>query len=235
MQARMGSTRLPGKVLKKVLGKPLLLYQIERLRRVALATNIVIATTSLPQDQVIVDLCKQHHIPVFCGSEEDVLNRYYLAAKQVNADVVVRVTADCPLIDPEVVNKIIAFYLNHFPRYQYVSNTLDRTFPRGMDTEVFSFKALEQAFTDSKRPEEREHVTPYIYQNPQLFNLANVAYESNQSDHRWTVDTQEDFDLISAIITALYPTHPNFSMEDVLDLLKARPDWIKINAHVRQK
>lgn len=235
VQARMTSTRLPGKILKQVMGKPLLAYQIERLRRVELLDELVVATTVNETDQPIISLCESLGIPHFRGPEEDVLARFYGAAMAFNAEVVVRITSDCPVIDPRVINKVIHFYNNHRLLYDYVSNVLDRSFPRGMDTEVFTAKVLSEAFFEAKADYEREHVTPFIYNNTERYKLANVSYESNQSRHRWTVDTIEDFELIKRIIEALYNQNPNFSMEDILELLKCHPDWFLINSHVEQK
>jgi len=235
MQARMGSTRLPGKLLKEVLDKPLLLYQIERLRRVTLANEIVVATTTNTLDQTVIDFCHSRQIPVFQGSENDVLDRYFQAAKYFKAEVIIRVSGDCPLIDPQVVDKVIEFYLKNYPCLQYVSNTLERTYPRGMDVEVFSFRALEKAASIATRPEEREHVTPYIFQHPELFALGNVVHYPNESHHRWTVDTIEDFQLIKEILENIYPKNPNFSMHDILEAFKRHPEWININAHIQQK
>ncbi|PHM11053.1 cytidylyltransferase domain-containing protein [Nostoc sp. 'Peltigera malacea cyanobiont' DB3992] len=234
VQARMTSTRLLGKVLKKVLDKPLLEYQIERLKRVKLADEIVIATTTNSTDLPIVELCDRLSIPYFRGSEEDVLARYYGAAKEYQADVVVRVTSDCPLIDPQVIDKVIQFYINNKYEYDYVSNSLERSYPRGMDTEVFSFLALHQAFVEAIAQPDREHVTPFIYMHPERYRLAQVIYSENQSSHRWTVDIADDFELIKRIIEALYPQIPTFTLEDCLDLLREYPDWSLINAHVEQ-
>ena len=167
VQARMTSTRLPGKVLKTVLGKPLLEYQIERLRRVKLADEIVIATTTNNADQPIIDLCDRLSIPYYRGSEDDVLARYHSAAIFHQADTVVRVTSDCPVIDPQVIDRVIYTYIDEHPKYDYVSNCLERTYPRGMDTEIFSFNALEQAFQQAITQPDREHVTPFIYQQIQ--------------------------------------------------------------------
>jgi len=234
-QARMTSTRLPGKVLKTVLGKPLLSYQIERLQRVKQAREVVVATTTNQTDQPIKELCRTMAVPIFRGSEEDVLSRYYEAAKMHKADVVVRVTSDCPLIDPEVIDKVIEYYIKHLPSYHYVSNTLTRTYPRGMDTEVFSFQALEEAYWEATAQPDREHVTPFIYRHPERYRIANVAYPEDQSCHRWTVDTTEDFDLIRKIIEHIYPVKPEFTLEDVLELIHENQDWYYINAHVEQK
>jgi len=235
IQARMTSTRLPGKVLKQVMGKPLLEYQIERLRRVQLADEMVVATTTNGTDQPIIDLCARLNIPYFRGSEDDVLARFYEAAVKHEADVIVRITSDCPVIDPKVIDKVIQFYNDHYPDYDYVSNTLIRSFPRGMDTEVFSAKVLAEAFFKAKAFNEREHVTPFIYKNPEKYRLGNVSYVLNENRHRWTVDTIEDFELVNKIIEHLYPQNPQFSLEDILGLFKCYPDWFFINSHIEQK
>jgi spore coat polysaccharide biosynthesis protein SpsF len=235
IQARMTSTRLPGKILKPVLGKTLLEYQLERLARVNNADGLVIATTTNETDQPIVDLCNALAVPVSRGSEADVLSRYYEAAMAHQADVVVRVTSDCPLIDTAVVSEIIGFYLAHADEYDYVSNTLDRTYPRGLDTEVFSFKLLEQAHREAIQPDEREHVTPFIYRNPQRYRLHQVKQSVDHSAERWTVDTPEDFELIRRILEALYPQNPTFGQADVLALLDVHRDWRALNATIEQK
>lgn len=235
VQARMTSTRLPGKVLRTVLDKPLLEYQIERIRRVKLADEIVIATTINNADKSIINLCERLSISYFRGSEEDVLGRYHATAQAYGGDVIVRVTSDCPIIDPKIIDQIIRFYFDHHCKYDYVSNTLQRTYPRGMDTEVFSFKILDEAFHEANLSYEREHVTPFFYLHPRRYRLCNIAYKQDQSQHRWTVDTIEDFELITKIIENLYPHVPEFDMEDVLNLLTNYPEWTKINAHVEQK
>ncbi|GAB6158044.1 glycosyltransferase family protein [Desulfotomaculum varum] len=233
-QARMSSTRLPGKVLKQVAGKALLEYHVERLKRVRRADEVIIATTLNAADKQIVNLCEQLGVLCFRGSEDDVLSRYYHAANATQADLVVRVTSDCPLIDPEVIDKVIEVFTD-CRGYDYVANTLSRTYPRGMDTEVFSLAALERAFKEAKTPPEREHVTPYIYNHPGIFKLKNVANSTDQSRHRWTVDTEDDFRLIEKILQALYPDKPDFTMEDVLALFNIHHDWYFINAHITQK
>jgi spore coat polysaccharide biosynthesis protein SpsF len=234
-QARMTSTRLPGKVMKEVRGKPLLEYHIERLLRVRLADELVIATTTNDTDQPIIELCEHLGVAYYRGSEEDVLSRYYEAATQFGADAVVRVTSDCPLIDPAVVDKIIKYYKDNRDNYDYVSNTLTRTYPRGMDTEVFSYKVLQEAFFYAKEQPEREHVTPYICWHPERYKLDNVSHHENQCQHRWTVDQIEDFLLIENIIKALYPNNPQFNTTDVLNILKENPEWVELNAGVEQK
>lgn len=235
VQARMTSTRLPGKVMKQVLGKSLLQYQLERLQRVKLADEIVIATTTNQTDESIVELCNRLAVPCFRGSEEDVLGRYYQAARVYKADTVVRVTSDCPLIDPQVIDEVIDCYLKNKSNYDYVSNSLERTYPRGMDTEVFSFSALQQACWEATAQSDREHVTPFIHRQPARYRLGHVIYSEDCSHHRWTVDTPEDFELIQKIIEAIYPRKPNFTLEDCLSLLKKHPEWYIINSHVSQK
>jgi spore coat polysaccharide biosynthesis protein SpsF len=235
VQARMTSTRLPGKVLKQVLGKPLLEYQVERLQRVKLADEIVIATTNNQTDEPIVELCNSLSIAYFRGSEGDVLERYYQAATAHQADVVVRVTSDCPLIDPQVIDTAIDYYLQDRSTYDYVSNCIKRTYPRGMDTEVFSFSVLEQAFMEATAQPDHEHVTPFIYRQPERYSLGHVIYSEDCSHYRWTVDTPEDFELIKKIIETVYPNKPYFTLEYCLELLKQNPDWYFINSDIEQK
>lgn len=233
VQARMGSTRLPGKVLKEVNGKSLLAYQIERMRKSSLIDDLVIATT--PQgNEEIIDLCNKLGVAYFIGSELDVLARYYEAAVKFNTDIVVRMTSDCPLIDSAIIDNVIRMYLNG--EYDYVSNTQVRTFPRGMDTEVFSIEALKEAFINAKIDYEREHVTPYIYLNPNRFNIGQyVSNKDNYSNLRLTVDTKEDFELISILINDLYSINPNFDINTILGKIKKEPELLKINAHIEQK
>lgn len=234
VQARMTSTRLPGKVLQPVLGKPLLTYEIERLQRCQNVDTLMVATTTNDTDDPVAALCQQLEIPVFRGSEGDVLSRYYGAALQAKAKTVVRVTADCPLIEPAVVDQVIEHYCSARGSLDYVSNTLTRSFPRGLDVEVFSMAALEQAHHEATEQPHREHVTPFFYTQPQRFRLASVVSDADWSGHRWTVDTPEDFALIRHILEALYPENPAFVLQDVLDLLVKHPDWSLLNAHIEQ-
>jgi spore coat polysaccharide biosynthesis protein SpsF len=231
----MTSTRLPGKVLKEVLGKSLLAYQIERLRKVKLADAIVVATTVNETDDPIVKLCVDADVDYHRGPEQDVLARYLGAARKCGATTVVRVTSDCPLIDPEVVDHVISKFARAAGRADYVSNTLLRTYPRGLDTEVFSYKVLEEAFGRASEPAEREHVTPFIYHRPESFHLLNVAQDTDLSAHRWTVDTKEDFELIKLMLETLYPVNPDFRMRDCLELLDSHPEWVAINKDIEQK
>lgn len=235
VQARMTSTRLPGKVLKEILGKSLLEYHIERLRRVELADDIVIATTTNDTDLPIVNLCKYLGVTFTRGSEHDVLARYYEAATLHHADVIVRVTSDCPLIDPTVIDKAIRFYRDRSNDYDYVSNALIQSYPYGLAVEVFPFKALEEAHQEAIAEPEREHVSPFIYMRPERYRIGHLEHSENLSHHRWTVDTPEDFELVRRITETLYPVKAEFDTQDILALLKKHPDWVKINAHVRQK
>ncbi len=233
VQARMNSARLPGKILKTVLGKSLLEYQIERLRTVGDIDEIVVATTTHEIDSAVVSACEKLNVAWFRGSEENVLERFYLCAKAHHANVIIRVTSDCPVIDPEVLAKTLLKFKSG--PYDYVSNTLVRSFPRGLDVEVFSFAALEQCFKNATLPAHREHVTSYIYENPERFRLGGFSNESDQSHHRWTVDTPEDFQLIRLLIEGLYPANPNFLLSDLLHILSLHPEWQTLNAHIEQK
>jgi spore coat polysaccharide biosynthesis protein SpsF len=233
VQARMTSTRLPGKVLLEVAGKSLLEYQIERLRRAELADSIVVATTVNAADQPIVALCERLAVPVSRGSEHDVLARYHDCALAHRADVVVRVTSDCPVIDPQVLDATIDCYRRG--QFDYVSNSLERSFPRGLDAEVFTFRALAEAHAEAIDEEEREHVTPFLYRRPQRYRLGNFASPHDLSGHRWTVDTPEDFALVSRLIGTLYPVLPRFALQDMLAWLKGHPEVSALNAHVEQK
>lgn len=234
-QARMSSTRLPGKVLKEVLEKPLLEHHIDRLRQVQNAADVVVATTVNSSDDAVVNLCSKINCAVYRGSEEDVLGRYYETARTHDADAVIRVTADCPIIDPKVIERVVQFYIDHTAQYDYVSNTVTRTYPRGMDTEVFSYRALQEAYREAILPGEREHVTPFLYRRPLRYRIGNVTYHTDVSQHRWTVDTYEDFELVRKIIEALEPEDVRFSLEDVLALLERHKSWTRINGHVPQK
>ncbi|MFD0870997.1 3-deoxy-manno-octulosonate cytidylyltransferase [Chlamydia abortus] len=234
IQARMNSSRLPGKILMKVLDKPLLEYQVDRLRRASLLDEIVIATTVGPKDDAVAEWAGRQALPCFRGPEYDVLARYAKAADLFGADAIVRLTADCPILDPRIVDQVVHAYKSLAPEVDYVSNILKRTFPRGMDTEIFSARALKQAHIAAERPYDREHVTPYLYNQPHLFRTAGVTYSADESRYRLTVDTPEDFQLIQRIIEVLYPTDPHFSLETVLELLRTHPEWAEINAHIEQ-
>lgn len=235
VQARMTSTRLPGKVLKQVMGKSLLEYQIERLRRVKLADEIVVATTTNATDQPIVDVCEQLKVACHRGSENDVLARYYEAATRFDATIVVRVTSDCPLIDPLLIDGAIGAYIDNAGSYDYVSNMIEPSWPYGMAVEVFSLQALAEAHNEATQESEREHVTPFIYWHPGRYRIKSLIMHPDLSHHRWTVDTPEDFELVRRLLEALYPRSPCYVMADVLALLAEHPEWAAINCDVAQK
>lgn len=232
VQARMGSTRLPGKVLAPILDRPMLAWVIDRLRRCELVDEVAVATTTLDRDDAIVTLCDEAGWPVFRGSEEDVLDRYYRAAGYFDADTVLRVTSDCPLIDPGVVDLAAASFRAAAPPVDYVSNFTPRTYPRGLDVEVFSFAALERAWQEDTSAW-REHVTPYIRNNPDAFRLHAIANPADFSGYRWTVDEPDDLALVRRIYQHF--GHGDFTWQDALAALDAHPSWAAINRDVQQK
>jgi spore coat polysaccharide biosynthesis protein SpsF len=234
VQARMGSTRLPGKVIMNLIGKPMLFHELSRIARAKRISSIVIATSTLPLDDCIVNFCKESDWHYFRGSESDVLDRYYQCAMQFDADIIVRLTADCPLIEPKIIDKVVGEFIDKSPNVDYVSNIIpQRTFPQGLDTEVLSFSALERSWTEDKNPALREHVTQYILRNPDKFRLAGVMNDRDVSSLRWTVDTKEDFQLVNEIYS--FFGHNRFSWYDVLDLIEKKPELRLINQNIRQK
>lgn len=234
IQARMGSTRLPGKVLAPIIRKPMLSHVVERTLRAESTDQVVVATTTLALDQAIVDLCMAEGWLYFRGNEHDLLDRYYQAALHHRAEVVVRITADCPLIDPAVIDKTVGAFLRGRSQFDYVSNGYPRrTYPRGLDTEVFSFAALEKAWSKDTNPAWREHVTPYIYRHPELFRRGGISNTVDYSHLRWTVDTADDLGLVRLIFE--HHGHNRFHWEEVPPVLARHPEWLEINRHVRQK
>lgn len=234
IQARMGSTRLPGKVLMKILERPLLLLMVERVRRARTIDQIVIATTTGAEDDELASAAASWGLPVFRGNRDDVLDRYYQAAVRHDSAVVVRVTGDCPCIDPGVIDETVAFYLANRDRYDYVANTNPPTYPDGMDTEVLPFSILEQAWNEARLPSEREHVTSYVRKRPEQFRIGNVVAADNRSDLRLTVDEPSDLEVMRRIFERLYPKNPGFSLRDIMDLLDRDPDIVRINAGIQR-
>ena len=227
IQARMGSTRLPGKILKPLLGSPMLARMLERVKRAKKLDAVVVATTNKPEDDATAELAQRCGVQVFRGDEHDVLDRFYKAAKETGAGVVVRLTGDCPLHDPAVIDEVIGHFLNSKVDYTHSP----ANYPEGLDTEVFSFEALERAWKEAKLPSEREHVTPYIRNHPELFHI-DGAWTSGGGDHsamHWSVDTEQDFDFVAKIYEQLYPINPSFNKDDVLALLAQRPELLEIN------
>lgn len=234
VQARTGSTRLPGKVLRDLCGKPMLARVLERLRRATRVDEVLVATSTLPGDDAIADFCAEQGWRCFRGSESDVLDRYARAAHEAAADVIVRITADCPLIDPGVVDEVVAAFLNSEPPVDYACNFHPaRTFPRGLDAEVFSREVLDRCAREVTDPSGREHVTSWIYRHPEQFRLTGIASPDDQSAHRWTVDTPEDFALVQTIYSHF--GHDRFTWREVLAAFEAHPEWAAINQHIEQK
>lgn len=233
VQARVGSTRLPNKVLMDLCGKPVLWHVINRLRKSQLISGIIVATTTLPQDDAIQSFCEENDTAFYRGSSENVLSRYYEAAKKFDVRTVIRITSDCPVIDPLLIDEMIKEFESSGA--DYMSNSIERTFPRGLDTEIFPFPILEKTFNEAVKPHELEHVTPYIYQHPELFRLKNFASGKDYSSHRWTLDTEEDYKLIKEIYVALYRENEMFYWGDILKLFDERPELSNINRHIEQK
>lgn len=228
----MGSTRLPGKVLLPLVGKPLLFRLYERVSAAKHSGTIVIAVTEEKNDDELVRICNDNNIPCFRGDSKDLLDRHYKAAIQFNADIVVKIPSDCPLIDPEVIDKVIMYYINNQNKFDFVSNLHPATYPDGNDVEVMSFSTLEIAWNDAKRLLEREHTTPFIWENPDKFRIGNVIWESGldySMTHRFTIDYKEDYDFIKAVYDELYPVKKLFSLKDILNLLEEKSELKKIN------
>lgn len=231
----MGSTRLPGKVLKRLSGRTVLEHVVRRVRACEDLDAVVVATSEAPNDDPVAGVAQRCGAEVFRGSENDVLGRFLGAARETRADVIVRITADCPLLDPQVLKEVYRRF-RESEGADYVSNTLARTYPRGLDVEVMSAAALERAHAEARKPYEREHVTPFIYGHPELFTLENVAWDRGDfALHRWTLDTSEDFAFIEAVYEALYREGTVFGAAEVLALLDRRPELTAINGAVRQK
>lgn len=232
IQARTGSHRLPGKVLQLIDGKPMLTQVIQRLTPVPELDKVVVATTNNECDNPVVELCQGMNIDVFRGSEQDVLDRFYQCASSFQADVVVRITADCPLLDAEVVSCVIQKFLQQ--QADYASNCLQRTYPRGLDVEVMTFETLQTTWQQATEIYQREHVTPYIYQNPKQFTLFSVVSNIDYSDYRWTVDEKVDLEMIRNIYQN-FRHQPSFNWQDVIKLLQQQPDIALLNKHIQQK
>lgn len=228
LQARTSSSRLPGKVLMPILGRPMLMRQIERLARCARLDRLTVATSAHPSDDALAGLCREEGVDCFRGSLDDVLDRFVQAAKPYGPEVVVRFTGDCPLTDPLVIDSTIDhFYAGN---YDYASNCLPPTFPDGLDVEVMRFACLGQAHKEAILPSHREHVTPFLRAYPDRFRLGNYASPVDRSSMRWTVDESEDFEFVKLVYERLYPAKPDFSTDDILSLLERSPELRQINA-----
>jgi len=238
IQARMGSTRLPGKVLRPLCGHSVLAQVIGRVQAAEGIDSVLVATSEATQDDIVAAEAARYGAQVFRGSAEDVLSRYHGAALAARADVVVRITSDCPLLDPELLSAMLSRFTQGqagAEPLEYLSNGLVPSYPRGLDVEIFSVSALARCHAQATLAYEREHVTPHIYRNPARFRIESYTGTPDRSAHRWTLDTPEDWALIEAIYRALGDGRRIFATAEVLALLDARPDLVALNAHVEQK
>lgn len=229
IQARVGSSRLPNKVMLELGGMSVLEQVVYRVRKSTFIDEVLVATTIQPQDLAIVRLCSEQGIRVFCGSEDDVLDRYYQAAKLIQPDHVIRITADCPLIDPEIIDRVIQVHLDG--GYDYTSNVITESFPDGEDVEIMRFEVLKSAWTEANMASQREHVTQYIIHNDK-YKKYNVTNEVDLSDKRWTLDNEEDYELIKEIYQRLSVNHQIFGIKEILSMLDENPELEQINRRI---
>lgn len=235
VQARTASTRLPGKVLLPLLGRTVLEHQIERIRRASLAGTVIVATTTDLVDDGLVDVCERAGIPVYRGHPTDLLDRHVAAARACRATHVVKIPSDCPLIDPAVIDRVLGYALANDHHFDYVGNLHPASWPDGNDVEVVRLPMLEEARRLARKPHEREHTTPFLWDRPELYRIGSVVWETGRDlsmSHRFTLDYPEDFAFITAVYEALHPGNPAFSLHDILALLEARPDLASLNAHL---
>lgn len=251
IQGRMSSTRLPGKILAEIAGRPMLQHVYERACRAKSLSHVLFATSTDPSDNPAAEFCARHAIPFVRGSLHDVLDRYYQAARMADADVIVRITADCPLIDPQLIDDAVTALQTG--GYDFVCNRLPppwhRTYPIGLDVEVCTFAALERAWKEADQPYQREHVMPYLYEgsllaahspsleaglSPRGFRVALLHAPADYGHYRWTVDTAEDLEFVRRVFSS-FPGRNDFSWQEVLEMVQAHPEWMMINAHVRHK
>jgi spore coat polysaccharide biosynthesis protein SpsF len=227
LQARFSSTRLPGKVLKPLLGEPMLARQLERIGRADCIDQLIVATSTEASDDPIAALCGSVGVDCRRGSLDDVLDRMYWAAAGAGAKTFMRLTGDCPLMDPTVLDALVSYFRDG--GYDYASNTIEPSYPDGLDAEVMHFSCFETAWREAELPSEREHVTPFIYNRPGRFKLGSFRGEPDLSGLRWTVDEPADFEFVAEVYQALYPSNPAFSTADILHLLRQRPGLAEIN------
>lgn len=232
VQARMNSTRLPYKVMMTLSGKPLLIREIERISLSPEAGTIVVATSTDSSDDPIYQMCVKENINVFRGHTEDLVDRHFRAALEFKADAIVKIPSDCPLIDPRIISKVIKFYTANPGSFDYVSNLHPPTYPDGNDVEIMSYNTLDDVWCNAEKKFERKFTTPYIWENPHLYSIGNVYWETGHDysmKYRLTIDYEEDYLLIKSIFEELYPKNPKFSLNDILNLLTDRPELEKIN------
>jgi spore coat polysaccharide biosynthesis protein SpsF len=232
VQARTSSTRFPGKIMMPLAGKPLLVRMLERVSASKTADSFIVATTGSKDDDKIEELCVSENIDCYRGHLTDLLDRHYKAGVKYNADVVIKIPSDCPLIDPRIINKVVNYYLKNIDTFDFVSNLHPATYPDGNDVEVIPMKVLEIAWREAKLPLEREHTTPFIWENPDRFSIGNVVWKKGldfSMSHRFTIDYYEDFEFVSSIYNKLYNKNPLFGLNDILKLLDEQPELMKIN------
>jgi spore coat polysaccharide biosynthesis protein SpsF len=238
IQARLGSTRLPGKLLRNICGKPLLQHVIERVQAAKTITHIVVATTSNSGDAPLVEFLRHLPVGLFIGSEDDVLDRFYQAASQDRSDIIVRITPDDPFKDPEIIDQAVMLLTrNTLNALDYVSNTssdgsIRPTYPEGLDIEVMTFSCLEHLWKEARKPSEREHVTPYLFSHRDKFHIQSFSNPTDLSHLRWTIDYEKDFLFAQEIYNRLYSVKPIFVMRDILQLLEKEPALCRINSGI---
>jgi spore coat polysaccharide biosynthesis protein SpsF len=233
VQARMGSSRLPGKVMLPVMGKSVLARIIERLQHVKYPVTLVIATSENSEDDIIAREAKALKVARYRGSPTNLLDRHYQAVKELDAQYVLKIPSDCPLIDPQIVDHALDYFFKQNPGCDYVSNLHPATYPDGNDVEIMTMDCLERTWRNARKPMELEHTTPYIWENPELFNIGNVVWETGldySMSHRFTIDYKEDYLFIEQVFEELYPLNPNFSCQDIIELLERKPEIYALNA-----
>jgi spore coat polysaccharide biosynthesis protein SpsF len=233
IQARMASSRLPGKVMLPILGTSLLARMIERQQMIKHEAHLVIATSETADDDIIETEAAKIGIPCFRGSLNNLLDRHYKAAKLFNADVVLKIPSDCPLIDPSIIDEVLDYFFENRSNFDFVSNLHPATYPDGNDVEIMTMDCLTKAWENATRPLELEHTTPYIWENPELFRIGNFAWPTGRDysmSHRFTIDYAEDYYFIERVFRELYPENNSFSCQDILNLLDQKPEIYQINA-----
>ena len=229
IEARTGSSRLRNKVIAEIEGKPMIFYVIDRVKQIKSVEQIILATTQEENDKILTEIAKQNSIGSFVGDSIDVLDRGYQCALQNNADPIIRITGDCPLIDPDIVEEMLEFYLKN--NYDYVSNRINPKYPDGLDVEIYSFNTLQMAAQNAKWSSERELVTTYITKNPKNFKIFSYENQKDLSEYRWTVDEQKDLEFIRKIYSIMKPK-TNFSMKEIVEILSKNSELLKINAGI---
>jgi len=230
IQARANSTRLPGKVMMPILGKPILWHIYNRLKNCKLLKLVIISTGDLEKNSEITEFASNNSIPFFVGSETDLIDRLYKTAMNFQASAIVRITGDCPLVDPKIVDELVSEFVKNNDKYDIVTNCQTRTFPHGLDVEIYSLKCLTKLWNEIKEPELREWFPFYVNKNQSLFQILNIPNSKDLSNYRWTIDYPEDYEFVKQIYHKLYRDDSIFSMGDIIQLLQKQPELMKINS-----